>query len=279
MSNDHDCIAPPPGDSEESIDSHDHDHKPKAKRKVVSKPIIPDPKDSHPIIRASKWIGALVVILGAIASFLAGVMKVGVMVNDLKEIQKSQAETRKDLTEIQRNLFAFQTSFHDYKEERQRQEDIQREILRNLTTAVNSIQDITEQQRQTVRTRPRVRPTTSRASTALGHISVDSFLQTLPPFPARPAPPHPLESLPPNIYQRNLQGGSSAGYGSADIDFAEDTADVALQRVEILQDVLEPETEASVPNASVPNAPVEPESSEPNEGSNLTPQEPSPDGG
>lgn len=276
MSHDHpECIVPPPVEvptipvapmespmgAPAGAGSHEYGSKPKVKRKAPGRFFIPDPSDGHPIIRASKWIGAIVVILSALASFLIGVMKVGVMVNDLKEIQKSQAETRGDLTKIQRDLFAFQESFKVYKEERQRQEDIQREILRNLTTAVTSIQDITDQQRQTVRTRPRIRPLASggggSSSPPSGQMDIDSLLRELPPLP-EPPPPYASPSPPAAFLTHTYPPISRARLGPSDVEFAEDTVDVALQRVEILQDQLDTEPAVPLrdpsltPDASVP---------------------------
>jgi hypothetical protein len=188
--------------------------------------VIPDPSDSNPIIRASKWIAALAGILGCLAVIVTGIWKVGRLVDDL-----SDAKTE---------LSSLKTSFTEYKKDTERKNEIQGEILSNLRIAVASIQTMVEYRRPQSQqgthpaVTPRVRFTPPRpVTTAAIHRSpeVSALIRSLP---ALPSPNLHSTLVPPPPGNRVAMDGDGI-LDEATIARESNMADVALQRAEILQ--------------------------------------------
>jgi hypothetical protein len=184
---------------------------------------VPDPSDSNPVVRLSKWAGAISGIVGALAVLVTGIWQVGALLNDLKA-------TRAELASLE-------GSFSSYKDEMKRRDEIQSEILVNLRIAVASVQAAATTRTPTrtpvgsavrasvpvVRRRPPPHPTTvTTASTP----DVAVLIRSLPAFP----PPTPLALAPPSAISAEVQ--------DAVVARETETANVALRRAAILQDQL-----------------------------------------
>jgi hypothetical protein len=178
--------------------------------------IVPGPIENR-VIRAGKLMGAVTGILVAVAAVVSGIWQVGSMVSDLKD-------TKTDLESLKK-------SFNDYQIEARKENEIQKEILVNLRIAVASIQTVNGYQtsgHSTMASMPpisasRIRQVLPRTLGPLDdNPEFASLIRSLPPLP-----PDPTTSAVGNMDSSDV------------IQHESDTADVALQRAEILQGSLQ----------------------------------------
>lgn len=199
---------------------------------------MPDPSDSNPVVRLSKWVGVISGIVGALAVLVTGIWQVGALLNDLKD-------TRTELASLE-------TSFRNYQEEVKTRNEIQAEILVNLRIAVAAIQAASAA-RTPIRTatRPAVNVAggvdAARASTSL--VRRPSPVGTAS-TPERPSPQvaaliRTLPRLPPPLVPTVTPMGTVLVAGATPESQARalevhenETVAVALQRAMILQDQL-----------------------------------------
>lgn len=201
--------------------------------------VVPDPADSHPVMRASKWVGALVGIVGGLAVLVTGIWKVGDLLNDLESVQS-------DLT-------ALRAATDTAAEAAQHRSEVQEEILLNLRIAVASLQARsstpvgggTPSRPSTGTHRPTAaRPRVPHPAFALAPTSpeVVELVASLPPLPPpAPAPPTISLATPPTSETIAIVSPEMRLIESleiSDYDHSVETADVALERAEILQDQL-----------------------------------------
>ncbi len=207
---------------------------PQSEHPHASSSIVPDPSDSNPVVRLSKWAGAISGIVGALAVLVTGIWQVGALLNDLKA-------TRAELASLE-------GSFSSYKDEMKRRDEIQAEILVNLRIAVASVQAASVA-RATPRTAarpvnedhpaqraifaPPQPPPVGTASTR-EHLIPDAatLIRNLPRLPAPLATPTPPSG--PVL----VSGTASESRARALEVHENETVDVALRRAAILQDQL-----------------------------------------
>jgi len=214
---------------------------PPAPTPTGSHSVVPPSMEDHPIMRASKWVGAILGIGAGITAAVTGIWHIGLLIDDLND-------TRAELASLH-------SSFSDYQDETLRRNEIQAEILNNLRIAVASIQAVAEF-RANSHPAPRAprppRPAAASHSTSAVRdpspvgvgtepfIGAESLSMPLDEFsdrspevadlmrslPSLPSEPPPTISLP--------------GASPTEVDIAHEsaTADIALERVEILQDAL-----------------------------------------
>lgn len=202
--------------------------------------VVPNPQDDHPVMRAAKWMGAFVGIGGGITAAVVGLWQVGNLIDDLHD-------AREDLVELR-------ASFDDFQDDAERRDEIQTEILNNLRIAVAAIQaanDARGSSASSTPTRhrtPRVpRPTgggggsssssayTPTSASPLDDPSGGITMSRRPPFFPPPTPEPSVDdlmrSLPPLPEDAPAPGEEVAIH-------ADETADIALERAEILQEHL-----------------------------------------
>jgi len=201
--------------------------------------VVPDPTDSHPIMRVSKWVGALVGIVGGLAVLVTGIWKVGDLLNDLEGVQSDLTALRAATAEA--SLAA------------QHRSEIQEEILLNLRIAVASLQarsgtPVGGSAPSRPSTGTTHRPPVARARVhppafALATTSpeVVELVASLPPLPP-PLPPSPPSLIEPPVAVSEMVVSPEMrlveNMEIRDYDHSIETADIALERAEILQDQL-----------------------------------------
>jgi hypothetical protein len=205
--------------------------------------IVPDPTDSHPIVRVSKWVGIFVGIGGGLALLVTGIWKVGDLLNDLEQVQTDVAALRSSVTEA--------------SAEARRRSDIQEEILLNLRIAVASLQARSGTPRGG--SAPSSTPPVTRPRVPVARVrphpvadtppspEVAALVLSLPPLPMAPpdppvAPPQPLVAVaPPHVVSlAELPTIVREGRSLDATAYAREveTTDVALERANILLDAL-----------------------------------------
>lgn len=182
-----------------------------------------------------KWVGAISGIIGGLAVVVTGIWRVGNLIDDLQDARVE--------------LASLKGSFHEYQDKMQKRDEIQEEILLNLRIAVASIQAVSTSRTPTrmashspvpvttsARIRRPVRPPVATITPTPPSPEVAALIRSLPPLPPPLVVPENLPTIPPTM--RMLAGVSSESRGLA-LEAAEAhesaTADVALERVEILQ--------------------------------------------
>ena len=184
-----------------------------------------------------KWVGAISGIIGGLAVVVTGIWRVGNLIDDLQDARVE--------------LASLKGSFHDYQDKMQKRDEIQEEILLNLRIAVASIQAVSTSRTPTrmashspvpVATSARMRshavrrPPVATIAPTPPSPEVAALIRSLPPLPPPLSPPLVVPET-----MRMLAGVSSESRGLA-LEAAEAhesaTADVALERVEILQEHL-----------------------------------------
>lgn len=194
---------------------------------------MPEPSDSGPVMRLSRWAGAVSGIVGALAVIVTGIWQIGNLLNDLKE-------TRADLTSLR-------GSFDSYRDKMEQRDEIQAEILVNLRIAVASVQAASVARASVRPTRPTNEdspvqravftppqpPPVGTTSTRERLIpDAAALIRNLPRLPAPPtAPTTPSGAV--------LVSGTTPESRARALEVHEnETVDVALQRAMILQDQL-----------------------------------------
>jgi len=89
-----------------------------------------DKEDTHPILRVSKWIGAVVGILSFVVASVTGIWRFNSLLDELSRAQADIASLR--------------TSVEGAQADATRRSEIQEEILNNLRIAVASLQAVSE---------------------------------------------------------------------------------------------------------------------------------------
>ena len=213
--------------------------------------IAPPSEDNHPVLRLSKWVGAIIGLLSAVTVVVTGVWRVGGILDDLDEAREDLASLRE--------------SVEDSQEENRRRNEIQEEILQNLRNAVSAIQAVAEYrslvESSTHRTArpPRTRPPTATLPVVAPPTVTPPFLAptvpgtspgTLPVTvgvrrrdlddPPSPEVAEIVRRLPPmpTPPPESFTSGSAPPPPEVGSDFASDSVDVALERIDILLEAL-----------------------------------------